>query len=94
MEIAPEAIVLAGAGITGFVVAGLRQALASCNDRYAVVAAMAVGVAIAVLLYAAGFVDVAGLTTLQAGSRAVLAGLAMAAAASGGRSWSQQLRPK
>ena len=92
MDIVPEVVILFGAGLVTFLVGALKGAWSKVNDRTSVLVAAVLGIGVAALIYAAGFVDVTGMNTAQIVARAVLAGLAMAIAASGGRSWNRELR--
>lgn len=92
MEVVPEAIIIMGAGVTAFIVGGLKSAFAGINDRTAALTAGTVGVVVAGLVYAGGFVETGEMSTVQIAARAVIAGVTMGAAASGGRSWTTGLR--
>lgn len=73
----PEAIILGGAAILGFLVSAIKP-----PERWKLLASVFVGVIVALLFYAAGLVAGDELTKLQAGARAVLAGILMAMAGS------------
>jgi O-antigen ligase len=91
MDIMPEAVILFGAAIVGWVVQGFKEW--RHPPRIAVIGiAFAVGLAVSATLYLSGTVDVGEATTVQIGARSVLAGVTMAMAASGGQAQYQTIR--
>lgn len=84
----PEAIIVALGVATGFIVKAMREGF-SPREGLLPFLAIVVGVLLAVLAYVGGLVDAHG-TVAQMLARAVLAGLSVAQAASGGQSWVQQ----
>lgn len=86
MEAVPEVVITFGAGLVAFLVGAIKMGFALA-DRIAILVTLAVGVAVAALVYVAGFVEIEGLTTAQMIARALIAGFLMAATASGARSW-------
>jgi hypothetical protein len=87
-EVFPEAVTVLGGSLVIFIVGGLKAAVGEgVQARYAVLLTISAGILVAALIYAAGFVSLEGLTTVQATARTVLSGIGMAMAASGARSW-------
>jgi hypothetical protein len=87
-EVIPEIVTLIGAPLVGYLVGGLKALLGEqAQARYAMLLTACCGVLVAALVYGAGFVASAGLSPAQVGARVVLAGIGMALAASGARSW-------
>lgn len=82
MNIWPEALILGGAAILAFLLMAIGQAIGGpLLERMRLLLSVILGVAVALLFYLAGLVDVAELTSTQAVARAVIAGITMAMAA-------------
>ena len=86
----PEALTLAGAALVVPIVGAVKGLLPDgFSGRATLAVTLGAGIVIGGLLHAAGFIDTSGFTTTQMFARAVLAGLNIALAASGARSWAE-----
>lgn len=80
-EIFPEAVILLGAGLVSFLLGVVQRAVGVAYDRWAGLAAVALGIVVAVLVYLAGFVETADVASAQGIARAIIAGITIAMAA-------------
>jgi hypothetical protein len=82
VQLFPEVVIGLGGVLVPFIVEALKRAF-GIADRAVFLLAVGAGIAVSLLVYAAGFVDVGTLPLAQVAARAVLGGLVMAMTAVG-----------